>query len=80
MFPRAYAEVSPRPNILIILADDMGYGDIGAYGNDKVATPNFDQLAEDGVKFTNFYAASSICSPSRAALLTGKHPLRSGIV
>ena len=67
------------PNIVLILTDDQGYGDLGAFGATHLATPNLDALAADGVRFTNFYSASSVCSPSRAALLTGSYPLRVGI-
>lgn len=62
-----------RPNIIFILADDMGYGDLNCYGNDIIQTPNIDKLAEGGVRFTQSYAGSAVSSPSRCALLTGKH-------
>lgn len=67
------------PNIVIIMADDLGYGDLGSYGNTVVRTPHLDQLAQDGVRMTHFYASHSFCSPSRAGLLTGRYPLRTGI-
>jgi arylsulfatase A len=67
-----------RPNILILLADDMGYRDIGPYGGAS-STPNLDHLAEKGILFSDFYAAAPNCSPSRAALLTGRSPARAGI-
>jgi arylsulfatase A len=67
------------PNFLVLLADDLGYGDIGCYGNDTIYTPNLDRLAQNGVKLTSFYAASPVCSPSRAGLLTGRVPSRTGI-
>lgn len=66
-----------RPNIVFVFADDMGYGDLGSYGNTEVATPNLDQMAAEGVRFTQFYSAHAVCSPSRAALLTGRFPPRS---
>lgn len=67
-------KVSPdRPNIIFILADDMGYGDLSCYGNQYVKTPNIDQLAETGTRFNQCYAGSGISSPSRCALLTGKN-------
>ncbi len=72
------SEVSP-PNIIVILADDLGYGDVGAYGNQVLSTPEIDKLAEEGMRFTNYYAGSSVCSPSRASLLTGRYPVRTGV-
>ena len=65
-------DTPPRPNIVFINSDDLGYGDLGCYGS-KIPTPNIDQLAGEGVRFTQYYAASNICSPSRAALLTGRN-------
>ncbi|GAB1298582.1 Steryl-sulfatase [Apodemus speciosus] len=70
----------PRPNFLIIMADDLGFGDLGCYGNTSLRTPNIDRLAEDGVRLTQHLAAASICTPSRAAFLTGRYPVRSGMV
>ncbi|MDX1682675.1 MAG: sulfatase [Phycisphaeraceae bacterium] len=67
-----------RPNILLINCDDLGYGDLGCYGNDINATPAVDQLAEDGMRFTDFYMASPVCSPSRGAMMTGCYPARIG--
>lgn len=69
-----------RPNIIVILADDLGYGDVGVYGGTVIATPHIDKLARDGLRFTSAYSSAPICSPSRAGLLTGRYPLRSGIV
>ena len=66
------------PNIVIFLTDDLGYGDLGCYGNQIIRTPNIDQLALQGVLFTDFHAAGTVCSPSRASLLTGRHPYRLG--
>jgi len=63
----------PRPNIIFILADDLGYGDLGCYGQAKIKTPNLDKLAADGMRFTSFYAGSTVCAPSRCALMTGLH-------
>ena len=67
-----------RPNIVIIVADDMGYGDIGPYGSKDIPTPNLDALARDGVRFTDAYVSGPYCSPTRAGLLTGKYPQRFG--
>lgn len=67
------------PNIILILCDDLGYGDIACYGPTVIKTPNIQRLAKDGVTFTNFYASSSICSPSRAGCLTGRYPIRSHV-
>ncbi|MBW6536324.1 MAG: sulfatase-like hydrolase/transferase [Mariniphaga sp.] len=68
-----------RPNIVVILCDDLGYGDLSSYGHPIIQTPNLDRLAEDGIKFTSFYAAAPVCSPARAGLLTGRSPNRAGI-
>lgn len=62
-----------RPNIIYILADDLGYGEVGAYGQSKIETPNIDALAEAGMKFTQHYSGAPVCAPARAVLLTGKH-------
>ena len=67
------------PNIIVIFADDLGYGDLGVYGHPTIQTPHLDQMAREGMKFTQFYAGASVCTPSRAALLTGRLPIRSGM-
>src|SRR6186997_89674 len=67
-----------RPNIVVIVADDMGYGDIGPYGSKDIPTPNLDALARDGVRFTDAYVSGPYCSPTRAGLMTGKYPQRFG--
>lgn len=64
---------SDKPNIIFILADDLGYADLGCYGQEMIKTPNLDRMAEKGIRFTDFYAGSSICAPSRATLILGKH-------
>lgn len=64
---------SRKPNIIFILADDLGYGDLGCYGQKKIKTPNIDHLAAEGIRFTNHYAGSTVCAPSRCALMTGLH-------
>ena len=65
-----------QPNIVLIFADDLGVNDLGCYGRKEHRTPNLDRLAEQGSRFTRAYTAQPICSPSRAALMTGKHPAR----
>ncbi len=67
------------PNFIIIFADDLGYGDLSCYGNPTINTPNLDRMAHEGQKWTNFYVGASVCTPSRAALLTGRLPVRSGM-
>lgn len=68
-----------KPNFVVIMADDLGYGDIGTFGATDIRTPNIDKLAENGLKFTSFYSTSPVCSPSRFGLLTGRYPRRQGI-
>lgn len=70
---------SRPPNIVIILADDLGYGDLGTYGHPTIRTPHLDGMAAEGMKFMQFYTGASVCTPSRAALLTGRLPVRSGM-
>ena len=70
---------SRPPNIVIIFADDLGYGDLGCYGSPAIRTPHLDGMARDGLRFTDFYVAAPVCSPSRAALLTGRLPVRNGM-
>jgi len=69
----AIARAAERPNIVFILADDLGYGEIGAYGQEMISTPALDRLAKEGMRFTRFYAGSSVCAPSRSVLMTGQH-------
>jgi arylsulfatase A len=73
------ADPSARPNFLIILCDDLGYGDLGCYGHPTIRTPHLDTLAGEGVRFTDCYASAPVCSPSRTGLLTGRTPYRAGI-
>jgi uncharacterized sulfatase len=68
-----------RPNIIVILADDMGWGDVGLNGADLLQTPNIDRIGREGVQLNHFYAAANVCSPSRASLLTGRYAIRSGM-
>jgi arylsulfatase A len=67
------AQRTSRPNIILLVADDLGYGDVGCYGQQKIETPNIDKLAGGGLRFTQFYAGTSVCAPSRASLMTGMH-------
>ena len=69
---------SDKPNVILIYADDLGYGDLGCYGG-KIATPHLDRIAREGMRFTNFLSANPVCSPSRAALMTGRYPTRAGV-
>jgi N-acetylgalactosamine-6-sulfatase len=73
------AAVAEKPNVVFILVDDLGWGDLGCYGNRQIRTPNLDRMAEEGTMFTQFYVNSSVCSPSRTAFLTGQYPARWGI-
>lgn len=68
-----------QPNIVLIFADDLGYGDLGCYGSPTIRTPHLDRMAAEGLRFTDFYSAAEVCTPSRAALLTGRYPIRSGM-
>jgi arylsulfatase A-like enzyme len=71
-------EVKKHTNVLLILVDDLGYGDLGCHGSKDIRTPNIDRLSKDGVRLTDCYAAAAVCSPTRAALITGRYPQRSG--
>ena len=71
--PVSGEEKPVRPNIIFLLADDLGYGDLGCYGQQQIQTPNLDRMAKEGIRFTNFYAGSTVCAPSRCALMTGLH-------
>ena len=69
-----------KPNFIVVFVDDMGYGDLGFYGHPTIKTPNLDKMAYEGQKWTQFYSASSVCTPSRAGLLTGRLPIRNGMI
>src|SRR5947209_17380708 len=71
--PQSRAQAAPPPNILLIQADDLGYGDLSAFGQARFQTPSLDRLAREGIRFTQYYAGSTVCAPSRTALLTGLH-------
>src|SRR5690349_10902853 len=68
-----------RPNIIYIMTDDMGYGDLSGYGNKKFSTPNLDKLASQGMKFVNAYSAAPLCTPTRVGLMTGRYPARTTV-
>ena len=74
--------VSEKPNVIVILVDDLGYNDLGCYGaeNPAIQTPNIDQLAKEGMRFTDWQSANSVCAPSRASILTGRYTPRNGLV
>lgn len=74
-----FAAEKSKPNFIVILADDLGYNDIGCFGSPLIKTPNIDRMAKEGVQFTSFYVGASVCTPSRAALLTGCYPARVGM-
>jgi arylsulfatase A-like enzyme len=70
----AFAATAQRPNIIFLFADDLGYGDIGPFGQTKIRTPTLDKLATEGIKLTQHYAGNNVCAPSRCVLMSGKHP------
>ena len=72
-------ELKKRPNLVVIYTDDLGYGDLGCFGSDAISTPHLDALADSGVRFTDWYSNSPVCSPSRASLLTGRYPHKTGV-
>jgi uncharacterized sulfatase len=73
------AFAAPRPNIIVVLADDLGYGDLSAYGATRIRTPHLDRMAREGALMTSFFASANVCTPSRAGLLTGRYAARSGL-
>src|SRR5215211_642561 len=77
--PLYYDAYSQRPNIIYIMADDMGYGDLSGYGQKGYVTPNLDKLASQGIKFVNAYSAGAVCTPTRTALMTGRYPARTPV-
>lgn len=79
IFTQSIHAQSEKPNIIVIFADDLGYGDLGSYGHPTIQTKYLDRMAQEGMRFTQFYVGASICTPSRAALLTGRLPVRSGM-
>ena len=76
----ALAKPAQRPpNIIVVVADDLGWGDLGSYGNRQIATPNLDRMAREGLRMTDFHASANVCTPSRAGLMTGRYPIRTGL-
>ena len=77
--PLGSLHAAERPNFVIIMADDLGYGDIGCYGSERIKTPHIDRLAIEGMRFTDFHSSGAVCSPTRAGLMTGRYQQRAGI-
>ena len=79
LFASLSLAIAQKPNIVVVLCDDLGYGDLACYGHPHIKTPHLDRLAKDGIRFTDFYSAAPVCSPSRVGLLTGRSPNRAGV-
>jgi arylsulfatase A len=77
--PAADESATTRPNIVVILCDDLGYGDLECYGHPHIKTPHLNRMADEGIRFTDFYSTAPVCSPSRVGLLTGRSPNRAGV-
>jgi arylsulfatase A len=73
------AAAESRPNVIVVLCDDLGYGDLGCFGHRVIETPHLDRMAREGIRLTNCYSAAPVCSPSRVGLLTGRIPARAGV-
>src|SRR3954447_4646927 len=71
--PASAAEPARRPNVVLILADDLGYAELGCYGQQKIKTPNLDRMAREGMRFTQHYTSTPVCAPARCMLMTGRH-------
>ncbi len=76
---RALASAGRRPNIVIIMADDLGYGDVDCFGSELIKTPHIDNMADQGIRLTSFYSCAAICAPSRSGVMTGRYPVRNGV-
>ena len=75
----AFAQLQ-RPNFIVVMADDLGFGDLGIYGSTLIQTPNLDRMAAEGIYFDSFYASANVCTASRGGLLTGRYPVRLDLV
>ena len=80
VLPVMGAKRPEKPNFIVIFCDDLGYGDLGCFGHPSIRTPHLDRMAAEGQKWTNFYVGASVCTPSRAALITGRLPIRNGMM
>ncbi|MEM9828980.1 MAG: sulfatase-like hydrolase/transferase, partial [Planctomycetota bacterium] len=78
LFIASAAQAANPPNVVLILCDDLGYGDLGCYGHPTIETPRLDRMAAEGQRWTSFYSPASVCSPARAGYLTGRYPIRAG--